>query len=106
MKFKGIMVFAIAGTITSSSLKAQSNNEWPAYGGDAGGMRYSPSRQVNDQNVKQFKLAWTYQTGELKTYSGTKAKEKAAFEATPLMIDGTLYLTTPPRPVIAVDAVS
>src|SRR5258706_5753433 len=82
------------------------NNEWPAYGHDGGGSRYSPLQQINNSNIKKLKPVWTYQTGELKTYEGTKALEKAAFEATPVMIGRTLYFSTPSCRVIAVDAVS
>ncbi|WP_128548535.1 pyrroloquinoline quinone-dependent dehydrogenase [Larkinella soli] len=78
--------------------------EWPAYGRDAGGMRYSPLRQINAANVKNLKPAWTFRTGELETYEGTNTKEKAAFEATPLLVDGTLYFTTPTTRVFALDA--
>src|SRR5690606_5720844 len=67
-----------------------SSTEWPAYGNDAGGMRFSPRKQVNTANVKQLTVAWTFRTGELEHYKGTNADEKAAFEATPLMVDGTL----------------
>ncbi|AXY77606.1 pyrroloquinoline quinone-dependent dehydrogenase [Paraflavitalea soli] len=78
--------------------------EWPAYGNDAGGMRYSPLNQVNDKNVASLKVAWTYQTGELGLYEGTEAMKKAAFEATPIMIGRTLYFSTPAARVFAVDA--
>lgn len=78
--------------------------EWPAYGNDAGGMRYSPLKQVNDQNVSTLQVAWTHQTGELATYEGTNAMKQAAFEATPIMIGRTLYFSTPSARVFAVDA--
>ena len=77
---------------------------WPFYGGNAGGMRYSPLQQINSGNVRGLKVAWTYRTGELKTYEGTRMQEKAAFEATPIMIHRTLYFSTPSDRVIAVDA--
>ena len=80
------------------------DKEWSCYGRDAGGSRYSPLNQVNDKNVKQLKLAWTFQTGELKTYTGTDAPSKAAFEATPIMIGSTLYFSTPSCRVFAIDA--
>src|SRR2546429_8181031 len=72
-------------------VKHQPGGEWPAYGNDAGGTRYSPLQQVNDHNVSSLKVAWIYQTGELKTYEGTNAIKKAAFEATPVMVGHTLY---------------
>ncbi|PWU03094.1 MAG: pyrroloquinoline quinone-dependent dehydrogenase [Bacteroidetes bacterium] len=91
------------------SLSAQNNptsNDWPAYGHDGGGMRYSPSKIINDKNVNKLDQAWSFQTGELKTYEGTSAASKAAFEATPLMIDKTLYFSTPSDRVFAIDAVT
>ena len=78
--------------------------EWPAYGNDAGGMRFSPLTQINPQNVKQLTVAWTFRTGELEHYKGTDAAEKAAFEATPVMVDGTLFFSTPTSRVFAIDA--
>ncbi|HZN66022.1 MAG TPA: pyrroloquinoline quinone-dependent dehydrogenase [Tepidisphaeraceae bacterium] len=78
--------------------------EWPCYGRDPGGMRYSPLTQVNRRNVSQLRVAWTYRTGELATYEGTEAARKAAFEATPIMAGGVLYFSTPSNRVIALDA--
>ena len=75
--------------------------DWPAYGCDAGGSRYSPLKQINRSNVRQLKLAWTYRTGE-PTGKNVNAT-KSAFETTPIMVDGTLYLTTPFSRVIALD---
>lgn len=86
------------------SLPSIAQTSWPFYGGTAGGMRYSPLRQINEGNVRKLKVAWTYRTGELKKYEGTSMLEKAAFEATPLMIHGTLYFSTPTARVIAIDA--
>lgn len=80
--------------------------EWPAYGRDAGGMRYAPIDKINTGNVKQLKVAWTYQTGELKTYEGSRIAEKAAFEATPIMLDNTLFFSTATDRVFAVDAIT
>ncbi|MBC7848292.1 MAG: pyrroloquinoline quinone-dependent dehydrogenase [Chitinophagaceae bacterium] len=78
--------------------------EWPCYGNDAGGSRFADIDQVNATNVSSLKPAWTYQSGELDTYVGNRAKEKAAFEATPIMVGGILYFSTPSCRVIALDA--
>ncbi|GAB3947791.1 quinoprotein glucose dehydrogenase [Spirosoma harenae] len=78
--------------------------EWPAYGNDAGGMRFSPLKQIDASNVKNLTVAWTFRTGELEHYKGTSAEEKAAFEATPVMVDGTLFFSTPTSRVFALDA--
>jgi len=76
---------------------------WAYYGQDAGGSRYSALKQINDRNVGQLKVAWTYRTGELETYKGTYALQKAAFECTPILVGRTLYISTPSDRVIAVD---
>lgn len=78
--------------------------QWANYGNDPGGMRYSPLKQIDTGNVKNLKLAWTYQSGELKNYEGTNIASKAAFEATPLMVNGSLYFSTPTNRIIAIDA--
>jgi quinoprotein glucose dehydrogenase len=84
--------------------KAQETGDWPCYGKDPGGGRFSSLDQINIRNVSQLQVAWTFQTGELGTYEGTHALEKAAFEATPLMIGNVLYFSTPSDRVFAVDA--
>src|ERR1700685_22051 len=77
---------------------------WSAYGRDPGGTRYSPLKQITRENVSKLKVAWTYHTGALQPE--TKLNEKAAFEATPILIDGTLYLSTPFNQVMALDPAS
>ena len=77
-------------------------SQWHNYGNDPGGMRFSPADQIHIENVNQLKIVWTYRTGELKTYDGTNIASKAAFEATPLMIDGVLYFSTPTNRIIAI----
>jgi glucose dehydrogenase len=74
--------------------------EWPSYGNDAGGTRYSPLTQIDRGNVTNLKIAWTYRTGEV---GGVAPSGHTAFEATPLMVDGMLFLSTPYNRVIALD---
>ena len=77
------------------------NGEWPNYGNDAGGMRYSPLAQIDRQNVAKLKVAWVFHTGEIS--DGKGGRRRTGFETTPIMVDGTLYLTTPFNRVIALD---
>src|SRR2546427_1680722 len=76
-------------------------DEWPTYGNDPGGTRYSPLRQIDRANVTHLRVAWTYRTGDP---GGAPPYGHIAFEATPLMIDGMLFLSTPYNRVIALDA--
>ncbi len=93
---KILAIFAMV----SSSLTAP-DSSWTAYGGDPGGRRYSALSQVNASNVAKLRVAWTYHTHALSPE--TDLNEKAAFEATPILVGGTLYLTTPFDRVIALD---
>jgi quinoprotein glucose dehydrogenase len=75
--------------------------DWGAYGGDSGGTRYSTLRQIRPDSIGKLKQVWIYHTGALQPK--TQLNEKAAFEATPILVDGTLYLSTPFNKVIALD---
>ncbi|MEO6001262.1 MAG: pyrroloquinoline quinone-dependent dehydrogenase [Chitinophagaceae bacterium] len=100
-----IKIFFTLLLITAYSIvSAQSINEWPCYGRDAGGSRYSPLREINTSTISKLDTAWTFHTGELQTYEGTDALSKAAFEATPIMIAGKLYFSTPTDRVFALEA--
>ena len=87
-------------------LTAQSTPDtgWANYGNDPGGTRYSPAKQIDRGNVAQLQVAWTYRTGAL-PYD-EELDKKAAFEATPILIDGKLFLSTPYDHVIALNPVS
>lgn len=77
---------------------------WPVYGGDQGGQKYSPLDQVNRETVSRLELAWAWKTGEQPLeHFGTVP---GAFQNTPLMIDGVLYVSTPYNRVVALDAAS
>ena len=77
------------------------DNTWAFYGGDAGGTRYSSLKQITRANVAKVMAVWTYHTGALMPQ--TDLNGKAAFEATPILVDGPFYLTTPFNAVIALD---
>lgn len=76
--------------------------EWPTYGGDPGGTKYSPLESINRGNVDQLAIAWEWKPGEkpFEEY-GTRPGN---FQNTPLMIDNVLYVSTPYNQVAALDA--
>jgi quinoprotein glucose dehydrogenase len=81
---------------------AQDAGDWTHYGGDEFGQRYSPLDEIDRNNVARLEEAWVHHTGELG--EGFARADKMAFEATPILIDATLYLSTPTNIVIALDA--
>ncbi len=78
------------------------SQEWPAYGGNPGGQRYSPLEQINKGNVAKLRVAWIYDTGDFS--DGTVNLIRSTFEATPLVMDGIMYITTPFSRLIALEA--
>lgn len=92
---------ALVATKIIASSSGREVDEWPYYGHDPGGMRYSPLTQINRDNVSKLKVAWIFHTGEVS--DGTADRKRSGFETTPLLVDGTLYLTTPFNRVIALD---
>ena len=78
------------------------NSEWPTYGNDPGGSRYAALTQVTRDNVAKLTQVWSYQTGDLG--EGYPSAKRMAFEATPILIDGVLYVSTPYGHVHAIKA--
>ncbi|HEY3591192.1 MAG TPA: glucose/quinate/shikimate family membrane-bound PQQ-dependent dehydrogenase [Buttiauxella sp.] len=75
--------------------------DWPAYGRNQEGQRYSPLKQINDKNVGQLKEAWTFQTGDVKRPTDPG---EITNEVTPIKIRDTLYLCTAHQQLFALDA--
>ena len=80
--------------------------DWPTPSGDPGAMRWSPVRDVNRDNVSQLRLAWTWKTGEHTIPAGPDQKpaRPGLFQASPVVIHDTMYVSTPYAAVAALDA--
>jgi len=74
---------------------AQNPDNWLTYSGTYFSQRYSTLAQITPANVRNLQMRWALQV---------KSLEK--FEATPLVVDGRMYLTQAPNDVLALDAVS
>lgn len=66
---------------------------WLAHGRTYGEQRFSPLARINAFNVEQLGLAWSYPTGTLR-----------GLQATPIVVDGTMYTTGTWSVVYALDA--
>ena len=98
-----VLALAIAAALTSASAAtvdakriqaaANNNSEWVTHGRTYDEQRFSPLKRINTDTVKTLGLAWYF---DLDTNRGQ--------EATPLLIDGTLYFTSAWSKVFAVDA--
>ena len=82
--------------------------DWPSASGDAGAMRYAPVADIDRANVSRLKVAWRWSTGEKSVVAAPdrKAARPGLFQASPVVIGDTLYVSTPYAAVAALDATS
>ena len=101
----GVFALACAGLfeIVAQTKRpaATATDDWPYYGHDAGGTRYSPLAQINRSNVASLKVAWTFHVGDIS--DGKGGRKRSGLETTPILVDGTLYLTSGFNRVFAID---
>ena len=72
------------------------NKEWDVYAGGKERQSYSPLQQIDTNNVKDLKIAWTYHTKD--------AEKSSQIQTNPLIINGVLYGTSPQLKLFAADA--
>lgn len=85
---------------------------WPTYGGDAGGSRFADVDQIDVSNVESLREVWRFSTGDVTHDDGSEGPRSGCgechtgevkFEATPILRDGRLLVSTPLNRVIALD---
>src|SRR5262245_49499482 len=76
---------AAVGAIDSAAIQANAatSKDWPTVGADYAETRYSKLNEINDKNIKDLGLIWTY---SLDSTHGV--------ESTPLVVDSIMYVTT------------
>src|SRR4051795_225534 len=75
---------------------------WEHWGGDRGGLRYSPIAQITPANVGNLVRAFEFRTGDLdRRVPAVMARTK--FQATPLLVEDSLIFCSPFNEVIALD---
>ena len=72
------------------------HRDWAVYGGGPESIRYSDLDQINRENVRNLRLAWSYDTKD--------AFEGSEMQCNPIIIKGVLYATSPKLRIIALDA--
>lgn len=103
------LVLTVAAALASRERKAMAFlvparaevAEWPTADGVQGTHR-SALVDITPQNVGELEIAWSYRTGDVS--DGADGTAATAFEATPIMVDGVLYVSTPSSRVVALDA--
>ncbi|MEO5682286.1 MAG: PQQ-binding-like beta-propeller repeat protein [Chitinophagaceae bacterium] len=102
--------FLIITAVLSSSCKnsteftGETGKDWPIYGGNKAGNRYSPLAQITAANVQNLQVAWTYDAREKTDTSNHTAQRPRETQCQPIIIDGILYGTTSSLDVFALNA--
>ncbi len=78
--------------------------EWRAYGGTNAATRYAPLDLINRDNVGELEIAWEWRSPDADILEANPDVRPGEFQATPLMVDGVLYLSTALSQIAAVDA--
>jgi quinoprotein glucose dehydrogenase len=90
MRNRFLLALASAAYVTAV-ISAQT--EWRTYGNDAGHQRFSTLTQITPANVSQLTKAWEFDT---------KVKGRK-WQNTPVVIDGTMYITLQDGGVVALE---
>jgi glucose dehydrogenase len=99
---------AVLCSLILPALPAWGQTDWPMFSHDYASTRYSPLKQINTQNVQHLAPAWTYRMKK----DGPQSKSAGAVsrgggrhssQATPIVVNGVMYLPTPYSTVVALD---
>ena len=85
--------------------------DWPSYGGDNGSQKYSILDQIDADNVSELEVAWEWESVDNPTVTanletGNNRAVPAAYKATPIVVDGVMYVSTSFGRIVALDAFS
>src|SRR3974377_667261 len=98
--FLVVLTLALTSFSAMHSARARPQSEsaprlqdWPVWNGSPANLHYSSLSQINRSNVKQLRLAWSYDTGE-----------KGGMQTSPLVVGRVLYGISPTQKVFALEA--
>jgi len=106
-----LSVALVGIAVTACGDQPNATTEWPAYGNDAGGSRYSSLALIDRTNVDRLQLAWSFSTGDA-SHEPTEEQPGACgdchtgdskFESTPILAGGRMFVSTPLNRIIALD---
>jgi quinoprotein glucose dehydrogenase len=89
------------GWMAMAATNSRADTGWSQYGGDQGGQRHSAAAQITPANVTGLRQAWTYSTGAMTRHAGSISK--SAFENTPILNEGKLFVCSAFQEVSALD---
>ena len=94
----------LIGTPLAFAQDGAPDGEWPTYGGDAGSTKYAALDQIDASNVDRVQVVWRWDSPDGPVVAANESLAASTLKATPLMVDGVLYIRTSLSLVAAIDA--
>lgn len=109
LRAPALAVFVGASVLSCPLLFAQAdllNQEWPTYGGDASSGKFVPLEQIHQGNVADMHIAWSWETPDNAIFRNDERATAGEYKSTPIMVNGTLYVSTSLGQVAAINAIT
>jgi quinoprotein glucose dehydrogenase len=90
--------------IASCANPQQEQADWPVYGGNKPGNRYSSLKQINLKNVQDLEVAWIYNSADAPVADGSKHRQEHEIQCQPIVVHGILYGTNGTLKLFALQA--
>ena len=97
-KISSAIFFLFSVIVACNSNTPPEFNGWATANGNGTANKYSSLTQIDTSNVQQLQVAWEYHTGDADTAAHSQ------IQCNPIMVNGTLYGTTPQLKLFAIDA--
>ena len=101
--FIGTVILFVSGC-TNFESSVRPGEDYPVYGGNKAGNRYSSLNQINTGNVKDLKPAWIYNSNETTSGIDSMTNRSMGIQCQPIVVNGILYGTTSDLGLFALDA--
>jgi quinoprotein glucose dehydrogenase len=88
----------------NKNVSFETGKDWPAYGGNKAGNRYSPLTQITAENVNNLQVAWTYDARDQTDTANHTPQRPREIQCQPIIVNGILYGTTASLNVFALEA--
>jgi quinoprotein glucose dehydrogenase len=95
-------VCLLAAALLLPEAPGAESQDWSDFNGNAMGQKYSTASQITPANVKNLGVAWSLHTGDV-SYGGAGKMPKTQWQATPLFVNNTVYVSTPFFRVFAIE---
>lgn len=102
--FSFVSILFLTVSCLESDIAIETGKDWPRYGGNNAGNRYSPLDQINRENVKDLKVAWMYDASEPVDTNDMRPQRIKQIQTQPIVVHGILYGLTAELKLFALNA--